>query len=907
MSADDGGAPFPVRSVAIGTVGLDAAGVAPAGRPAGPRYQRLGALGEGAMGTVHLGWDAWLQRNVALKVPSGGPGSAAERVLRAEATRTARLDHPGIAAIHDVGEDDDGRTFFVMRLVRGRPLGDLIDAGDHGEAVRAVIAAAEAVAHAHARGVVHRDLSASNVLVAPHGDVAVVDWGVAADAGDAAAPGPVGTPGTTAPEQAEGAIPDPRADVWSLGALLRAAAAADAGPELLAIAARATDPDPAGRYPDAAALAADLRAWQDGRRVAAYAYRPAELAWRLVRAWRVPLGVGAIALVALAAQAGWSAAAVRAERDRAVEAEVRAVASLSAALGREAFGAWTGGDDVVAASRAAQALAVGDDPLAVGVAMATEGMPSPVPITSQALPHCQHWMLPGDGRVAVCRAEGAADVVLPDGQRWQFPRTVVDARIDGDDLVLLDRERHAYRLDWRDGTELGVDRLVGEFAEADGVGRTSMYEVAPADLIPPGACPGRVVRWRGGEPRWLACYDGSVVRVDDGVRVTRVVPPGEVVYDGGFAVADGAVWAASHQGALRRVDADRGVLDLGEPVVRMVALPGTGRLLVVGRRERVRLLDAHTGRWLLDLPPGAVDATIDSDGRLVRVDGDTWSWWALPDALPVRSWRGRYGISGAAWGASGLMVGDGGGTAYRIDPWGREPVEALRWQDRVVKTIAATPDGGFVLSAMGPEGVQAWHPATGLRSWTTAWRRYKRLVVGTDGVVTGAAFEGYINRLDGPQVVQIDSTERFPQDMALDGDGVSVLLAADDALWRVTPDDTVTRLGPGPVHAVAAHPRWRAQAVDAQIAVSGDDVATWAHPTRVTDMVWLASGLLVTGGLDGVVRVWRPDGTAVATLPAHGDRVGVFALSPDGAWLASAGWDGVVRILSTAPLDGRGP
>ncbi|HMV67883.1 MAG TPA: serine/threonine-protein kinase, partial [Myxococcota bacterium] len=165
-----------------------------------PRYQRLGELGRGGMGEVWLGWDAWLQRNVALKLPLGGAGSPAERALMREALLAARLDHPAIVSVVDVVIEADGRAMFVMRLERGRPLGHALAEGQRARALRVMRPIAEAIAHAHDRGVVHRDLSPSNVLVGDHGEVSVIDWGVAAEVGDPDAPRRVGTPGHAAPE-----------------------------------------------------------------------------------------------------------------------------------------------------------------------------------------------------------------------------------------------------------------------------------------------------------------------------------------------------------------------------------------------------------------------------------------------------------------------------------------------------------------------------------------------------------------------------------------------------------------------------------------------------------------------------------------------------------------------------------
>ncbi len=258
---------------------------------AGDRYVVHEMLGRGGMGTVYRAYDSVLGRDVALKALASGSEalSVAERMAR-EARVLARLEHPGIVAVHDAGVLDDGRPFYVMRLVRGKRLDDYAAAAGRGELLRVFLRICDAVAYAHARDVIHRDLTPANVMVGDFGEVLVLDWGVAKVAGDGGAPRTgatiswpgvtgegmiLGTPGFMAPEQAIGAAAqaDARADVYGLGAILRflAPTAGAAIPRpLAAIIARATATNPDARYTTVADLAGDVRHWLDGEKIGAY-------------------------------------------------------------------------------------------------------------------------------------------------------------------------------------------------------------------------------------------------------------------------------------------------------------------------------------------------------------------------------------------------------------------------------------------------------------------------------------------------------------------------------------------------------------------------------------------------------------------------------------------------------------
>jgi len=254
------------------------------------RYEISGVAGHGGMGTVYVARDHVLGRDVAVKVldVADPRGSRAER-LRREAHILARLDHPGIVPVHDAGTLDDGRAFYVMKLVKGRRLDDLVrDPAPLATRLDVYSRILDAVAFAHAQEVVHRDLKPENIMVGGFGEVYVMDWGVAQDAGGEGERLIVGTPGFMAPEQQRADVVDRRADVYALGALL-GHLAPDAPPALLAIARKAGAEDTAGRYQTVDALAADLARFRNQDPVGAYQESVVERLGRLYRRYELPI------------------------------------------------------------------------------------------------------------------------------------------------------------------------------------------------------------------------------------------------------------------------------------------------------------------------------------------------------------------------------------------------------------------------------------------------------------------------------------------------------------------------------------------------------------------------------------------------------------------------------------------
>jgi len=281
------------------------------------KYELRGRLGRGGMGTVWRAWDRELGREVALKVMNAvEPGPGAPARLRTEAQVLARLEHPGLVPVHGLGALPDGRLFYAMKLVRGRRLDDHARELDSLPArLRVFERICEAVAFAHAQGVIHRDLKPQNVMVGAFGEVLVLDWGVAKVLGVEEAPpagvppeaprapdpdavtrtaaGTVlGTPGYMAPEQARGeASVGVAADVFALGAILSFLAGPEPPRALAAVSACARAERPGERYATVTLLSADVSRFLSALPVSAYREGPIERGRRLAAKYKTPIAL----------------------------------------------------------------------------------------------------------------------------------------------------------------------------------------------------------------------------------------------------------------------------------------------------------------------------------------------------------------------------------------------------------------------------------------------------------------------------------------------------------------------------------------------------------------------------------------------------------------------------------------
>ncbi|HXC71628.1 MAG TPA: serine/threonine-protein kinase [Pyrinomonadaceae bacterium] len=269
------------------------------------KYTFIKELGRGGMGTVYLAQDRELNRLVAIKVLNTPEitEDLRNRMVR-EAQIIARLEHPGIVPVHDAGTLPDGRVFYAMKYVRGSRLDEYAAENDSiRDRLRKFQAVCDAVAFAHAHGVIHRDLKPQNIMIGSFGEVLVLDWGVAkltgkpytdftdesvqsVDGFNTNAGTVIGTRDYMSPEQARGEIDqlDERADVYSLGAvlhfLLKDQPKLSKAAQAICLKARADEKE--NRYSTASELSADIGRLLDAEPVSAYRESAIEKASRWV-------------------------------------------------------------------------------------------------------------------------------------------------------------------------------------------------------------------------------------------------------------------------------------------------------------------------------------------------------------------------------------------------------------------------------------------------------------------------------------------------------------------------------------------------------------------------------------------------------------------------------------------------
>jgi hypothetical protein len=337
------------------------------------RYRIGKELGRGGMGRVVEAFDVQLGRTVALKeVLTKGT----HRRFAREIHITARLEHASIVPLYDSGINMEGKPYYVMRKVSGKPLDEMVarckDLDERLTLLPRLLSAIEAVAHAHSRGVIHRDIKPQNILLAELGETVVIDWGLAKVVGEEEdetfgdTPMPsagdslrtqvgsvFGTPGFMAPEQARGEALDTQGDVYALGATLyqllsgeppvRGVSATevmdktrthDIRPlaelvegvpaDLVTIATKALAFDPNNRYRDAGELGDDVRRFLDGQLVAAHDYTKWQRIARFARRYRGMLSVAALAAVAVAVMSWIGVHRILTERDAATQARQEA-------------------------------------------------------------------------------------------------------------------------------------------------------------------------------------------------------------------------------------------------------------------------------------------------------------------------------------------------------------------------------------------------------------------------------------------------------------------------------------------------------------------------------------------------------------------------------------------------------
>ncbi|MBL8624399.1 MAG: serine/threonine protein kinase [Myxococcales bacterium] len=886
--------------------------------------------GTGGMGRALRAFDRRLGRTVAIKQPRGDGGAPLAALLRerfvAEARLTARLEHPAIVTVYEAGRWRDGEPFYAMRLVRGAPLARLIEQrpalADRLALLGEVIKVGEALAYAHAQGVLHRDVKPANIMVGPYGQTVLIDWGLARDRGapddvapaGGAAPGVtalgIGTPHYMPPEQAAGEAPDERIDIYALGATLyhvlagqppfagdaaaaRAAVqdaaprplaelAADAPPALRACVARAMARDPAARFATMAEFVDELQRFQRGELVRSYRYGWLERLARAAQRHRAVLAVAALALVVVVGVVAQSVRRIVAERDARARAQRQAEEAYAESRGQAASllaaRTATRGDALLAALDGVAGAAAGDragqgllDALAAG------------PPT----------------RALDAHAGGELLVVAADGDRLVIAGTDRTLRVWG-------RDGRA-----RDAIAIPIER-------------TRALVAAGARVL---AC-----GW-GPEAAWvdLDLHAVTVLRAPSPLNACAIDAAGRPITGG---AAELVRWSVDGtRAATAALDAPVDAIAIAG--ARVLATTGAGDLWVwdgAGPRRG----HGHAGTTFGLLPVGDDAAlTAGFDGRVVR--------WRLDGAQPEVAGV-LYEEPGASLGQLTVLdddhlavlsqaslsarvlarVGDGYALAWRA------PARVVRDdRGRVLSTsdaglLEVAPATGATVRVLGEHepGATTITPVgdrvvTGAKSgvatlWAldsdAAWPAHRgevaALAPGPGGAIASAGLDGRLvihagddHRValtGGAELVAVRWAAAAPRLVALDAAGVATVIAPGAAA-------PLARFDGGPALDVAIRDD------GAAVAIAGaDGVTTWslggpAPPALAAagpaTAVSFAGDAVITGHLGSVVRRWDAAGALTATVTLD-DRptTGVRALAVAGGALRVALRDRTVAL-----------
>jgi WD40 repeat protein len=821
-----------------------------------PGYDLLGVLGQGGMGVVYKAWQCGLNRTVALKVVlGGGHASAADLArFRAEAEAVARLQHPNIVQVYEVGEHR-GLPFLSLEFCPGGSLAEQID-GTPLEPFRAaelVAVLARAIHHAHQNGVVHRDLKPANVLLASGGpegrpavktarpsgpppDVAIpkiADFGLARrlDVTGPTVTGVVmGTPSYMAPEQAQGhthAV-GPATDVYALGATLYECltgrppfkgptpldtlllvVSEDVVPprrlqpgvprDLETICLKCLEKDPARRYAGAEELADDLRRFLAGEPTRA---RPVGTAERLLKWMKRRPAAAALAVVSAAA--------------------------LLALLG--------GGSGFTLALDGARRRAID---------------------------------LAADEARARASAEAARD--LAERRRVQA------------EWLLYARNTDLAMREWEDGRSHLTRQLLDACSE-DFRG----WEHAYLDTLLHSNQ--RTLAGRHREVR-------AVVFSRDGARVA-----------GGGADGTVGIWDVATGEEVRLLE--------GHSPVSGVALSPDGRLLAAGTEAAAIIWDVAAGRPIRSLAGLTHGVAFSPDGRLLACarEDRTIKLWDVTADREYRTLRGHTdSVRSVAFSPDGLLLAS---ASYdkAVTVWeaasGRL-ARTLKGHAEAVMKVAFSPDGQRLASGSLDRTVKLWDARTGreTRTLTGFAATVKGLAFSPDGKRLAATGYEPVIRIWDADTGLIATALRGPAahlvDVAFSPDGKRLVTPGGSAvtLWNAT-----TRQGPRTfpghtalVYAVAFSPD------GGRLASTGWDGTTLVRDARTGEVVHTlalgAGGLhsvslsyspdgsrIAAGRGDGTIQVWDADtGRLVLTLAGHTSAVTSLSFCADGSRLASGG------------------
>nr|WP_240807245.1 protein kinase [Polyangium spumosum] len=928
----------------------------PASLPVVPRtaYAVSGVFAEGGIGRILKAQDTRLKRTVAIKELLSTNEGEAERFVR-EAIITARLQHPSIVPVHEAGRWPTGEPFFAMKLISGKPLGEVMDEARTLEERLALLphllAVADAMAYAHSQRIVHRDLKPANVLVGRFGETVVIDWGLAKDLNDdlseplSGKPRPavsgeksvsahltsvgaiMGTPAYMPPEQASAKPVDERADVYAIGALLYRALSGvapydvpggdvidvaikvlEAPPvplaerqkglpeDLLAIVEKAMAREAAQRYPTAKELADDLRRFQMGQFVAAHTYSKGEIVRRFIQRRRTPLLVGLAGVVALTVVGVLSLHRIIQERNRALANEIEAQRQEAEAQAQR----------LEAQQKQAEATKRADE-LTISQA---RGLMDRDP--SQAIAWLKT-LSPKSPRFSAARTLAADALSRGIGRVFRGHAGGINAVAfapDGRTLATGSDDRTVRIWDVEAGTH---EALSGHGDEVWAVAHSP-----DGKLLATGGKDKSVRLWdlAAGTSRVLSGHEQWVTSI-------RFSPDGQWITSQGFD--DGVFLWNVASGTGKRVAVNNGV-----EMSRGAVFSGDSRVLVLVEKGKLVVWDlaTDTSRSFSGQTSVCTSIAVSSDGASVitgGADGSVRLWSTSKGAL--RTFPGHTKeVTALAFLPNGAAFVSGSkDRAVRHADLSNGATRLLGQYGGEIKTLAVSPDGSRVAAVGQDKNVVLWDIANGQRRTLGGFQDWlglhgvafspdgKRLAAaGFDQTMRVWELGAQVDRVAGEHDGAATSASFLP-------DGKRVVSAGNDGTIRLFDltsgaPRVVDRHG-GKVSDLRVFPDGNAVASAGEdgavritsLAGSGEAPRVWrGHAGRVARIAISPDGKrLASGGADRKVRLWDVATGEAEVLYEHDKPVEALAFSPDGAALATGGADRSVRIYRFATKEAK--